>query len=215
MKYRIFQKTFILIFALLALIFIIVGFSVDKKGYTSNILAEIAGLFISVVVAILLVERFTEGQRKKRWERVRKLTHRSISHHLSNILLELFNHFPMPDHSPITAILDSRDQPNSNTIDAINNIIEQMKNSLQQGKVIAESSVEYFNAIKWDISQIRHDLMPRVIQSSEDQNLIDGLVELNDTIQDLQSTIIMRKRQNIFPNIIPVLEKIRDVYKYL
>jgi hypothetical protein len=212
------QKHFVILCVLLVLIIIVTGLTIDFKGYLGNILAEIAGLIISILVALLLVDRFTEIQRKKRWQKVRNLTHRSISHHLSNILLELFNHFPLPDHSVANTILICRDQPDTKPTEAVNNLIKQINTLQQQGKTTSEIIIEYFNSTKWDISQIRHDLIPRVIQSSDNQDLIDALVAFDDIVQDLQNAIILHKRfakQEALPDIISLLENILEIYQHL
>ncbi|MEO0100848.1 MAG: hypothetical protein ABIK84_00410 [candidate division WOR-3 bacterium] len=39
----------------LVLIILLVGFSIDGKGYLSNILAEMAGFIFSVLVALFLI----------------------------------------------------------------------------------------------------------------------------------------------------------------
>jgi len=212
------QKSLLVFGILIALIIMTIGFSIDFKGYLGNILAEIAGLIIGILVAFSLVDRFTEIQTKKRWGKVRKITHRSISHHLSNILLELFNHFPIPNHNIIDKILACREQPEINPIDVLTDLIEQINILFKERKINIEQIVQYFSAIKWDINQIQHDLIPRVIQSSDNQNLIDTLVEFDDIVQDLQNTIILHKRfakQEALPDVVPLLETINEIYKYL
>ncbi|MCX7785144.1 MAG: hypothetical protein N2201_02805 [candidate division WOR-3 bacterium] len=212
------NSLFILVLIVLALVFIIIGFSLNVKDYAINILAEMAGLFIGVIVAVLLVDRLTENQRKRRWARVRELTHRTISHHLSNIILELFNHLPLSRCPEILAILENRDQPNLKVIDALNNITEQIKNLLQDNKILMQPVIDYYNTIKWDVNQIRLDLIPRVMQSSDDQDLINALVEFDDKIQDIQTAMITHKHHidsNILARIVPLLETIQDIYKYL
>ena len=212
------QKSFVILGVLIVLIIITIGFAIDFKGYLGNILSEIAGLIISILVALLLVDRFTEIQREKRWHKVHNLTHRSISHHLSNVLLELFNYFPMPDHYSADTILVYRDQPDIKPTEAVNNLIGQIKILQQQGKLNNERAAEYFSSIKWYINQIQHDLMPRVIQSSDNQELIDVLIDFDDAAQELQSKIIAYKRftkQEALPDIIPLLESINEIYKYI
>ncbi|MEO0091578.1 MAG: hypothetical protein ABIK61_02555 [candidate division WOR-3 bacterium] len=203
---------------ILALIFIVSGFLFSSKDYAINILAELAGLFISIIVAILLVDRLTENQRRKRWARVRELTHRTIAHHLNNIILELFNHFPLPDYRAITTIVKSCDQPNPKIIDVLNTTIRWIKDLLERNKIPTSSAADYYNAIKWDVNQIRFDLIPRVMQSSDNQNLIDALVEFDDTMQDIQTAVVMQKQfkdTNILYHIIPLIETIQNIYKYL
>ena len=214
-----FNRKSILIFgALIAAIIMTIGFLIDFKGYLGNILAEIAGLIIGILIAFSLLDRFTELQAKKRWEKVRELTHRSISHHLNNILLELFNHFPLSDHSSASTILVCRDQPDTKPTEAVNNLISQINALSQQGKINVEQITQYFSAVKWNINLILHDLMPRVIESSDNQNLIDTLVEFDDIVQDLQNILIIHKRlaqQDVLPDIVPLLENIHKIYRYL
>lgn len=208
------QKYFVILCALLALIIIVTGLTIDFKGYLGNILAEIAGIFLGAIVVLLLVDRHTEYQQRKRWRKVRQLTHQVIASHLNNIIIEAFNHFPIKDHKPITAILDSRRRPSLDTLTAVNDLIVQ----LQQAKLSSESVIEYYTAIKWDINQIRQDLIPRVMQSSDDQDLINTLVDFDDTVQELQSKIIVYKKliqQDISSNILILLEKEKKIYEIL
>lgn len=212
------QKSFLIFGIIIAVIIITIGLLIDFKGYLGNILAEIAGLIISILVAFSLVDRFTEIQTKKRWGKVRKLTHRAIAHHLNSMLLELFNHFPIPNQNIINEILVCRDKPETKPIDVLTDLIEQINDLCKQGKINIQITTEYFNTIKLDISQIRHDLMPRVMQSSDNQDLINALVEFDDTIQDLQNALIVHRRfakQEILPDIIPLLKNIREIYQHL
>ncbi len=209
---------FILILLVLALFFIVAGFLLNVRDYAINILAEMAGLFIGVIVAVVLVDRLTENQRRKRWARVRELTHRTISHHLVNIMLELFNHFPLTNHRITATLLTSRDHLEPKMIEALNNIINQIKDLLTANKITNQSAFDYYHAIKWDVNQIRFDLIPRVMQSSDNQNLIDTLVEFDDTIQDIQTALIMQNQisdSDIRSHIVPLLETIQNIYKCL
>ncbi len=201
---------------ILALIFIVSGFLFSTKDYAINILAELAGLFIGIIIVILLVDRLTEHQRRKRWAQVSESTHRTIGHHLNNIVLELFNHFSLCDHYAIAAIIKNRDQSSIQMVNALNNIIAQIKDLLQENKISNLSATDYYNAIKWDVNQIRFDLIPRVMQSSDNQNLIDALVEFDDTMQDIQTAVVMQKQfkdTNILYHIIPLIETIQNIYK--
>ncbi len=218
MKKYISLKTFILLLTTLALLLIISGFFYDTQGFVSNILAEITGLFLGIVVAILLVDRITENQRKKKWERVRQISHRTIAHHLNNIVLELFNHFALTKDNSIITPLNNTDLSDTYQKPNLNKVIQQIKKLMALEQIQPESVRAYFNAIKWDIAQIRSDLMPRIIQSSDQQELIDALIEFDDLMQDLQSMLII-KRQIIQPTFYltfeQVFEKINDIYKLL
>jgi hypothetical protein len=221
MNLKLVQKLFILICIILALIISIIGFSIDFKGYLGNILAEIAGLLISVLVALLIVDRYTEYQRKKRWERVRKLTHQALASHLCDLITELFVYFPIEDNRLMKTIIESRSHPTPETINAIIDLTNQLRKipaTLSKGKSTSDVAVEYYNAVRLDINQIRHELIPRVIQSSDDQDLIDALIDFDDTVQELQNAIILHKRlvtHSAFPGIITLLEKSQAIYEAL
>jgi hypothetical protein len=61
-------------------------------------------------------------------------------------------------------------------------------------------------------------LIPRVLQSSDDQDLIDALIEFDDTAQELQNAIILHKRlvtHSVFPNLIMLFEKVQAIYEVL
>lgn len=62
-------------------------------------------------------------------------------------------------------------------IEVLNNIIGQIKDLLTANKTTNQSAFDYYHAIKWDVNQIRLNLIPRVMQSSDNQNLIEILVE--------------------------------------
>lgn len=221
MKRKIFQIWFIIVSLILASTFIIIGFSVDFKGYLGNILAEIAGLIISVLVALLIVDRYVESQRKQRWEKVRRLTHQALASHLNDLITEIFVYFPTADHSLMRILIAGRSCPTTETIKAITDLINQLRgilSILNKGKSTSDIAVEYFNTVKSDINQIRHDLIPRVLQSSDDQDLIDTLIEFDDTAQELQNAIILHKRlvsHSVFPNLIMLFEKVQAIYEVL
>jgi hypothetical protein len=221
MKLKLARNLFIIISLILALIIILIGFSVDFKGYLGNILAEIAGLIISVLVALLIVDRYVESQRKQRWEKVRRLTHQALASHLSDLITEIFVYFPTADHSLMRILIAGRSCPTTEMIKAITDLINQLRripDTLNKGKSTSDVAVEYYNAVKSDINQIRHDLIPRVLQSSDEQNLIDTLIEFDDTAQELQNAIILHKRlatHSVFPNLIMLFEKVQAVYEVL
>ena len=43
------------------------GFSLDARGFAGNALAEFAGMVVSVLLAVLVVDRVLDSARKRRW----------------------------------------------------------------------------------------------------------------------------------------------------
>ena len=72
--------------------------------------------------------------------------------------------------------------------------------------------------VKWDLDQIRDVLTPRVVQSSNDQQIIDALVEFDDARRKLHNAIIVHKRivtHSVFPDTIALLEQVQSLYGIL
>ncbi|MDH5186477.1 MAG: hypothetical protein OEW70_05370 [candidate division WOR-3 bacterium] len=121
-------------------------------------MAEIAGIIIIVLVALLLVDRYTQYHREKRWEKVRKLTHRALVSHLSDLITELFIYFTLENHTPMRTVIEGRSRPTNDTIKAINDLIIQLQNitpNTDVEKSTSDVAVEYYNAVRWEINQIR------------------------------------------------------------
>jgi hypothetical protein len=60
----------------------------DAPGYLGNLLAELTGIVISVVIAFLLVDPFISYQREKQWKKVRQMTYRALAAHLCDLTLD-------------------------------------------------------------------------------------------------------------------------------
>lgn len=211
---KIAQKSFVLTAVVIAIIIIVTGFIIDSKGYLSNILAELTGLIIGVLVALLLVDRLTEYQRAKRWEKVRKLTHQAIASHLTELMIEVFTYFPIQNQHIMSALIAGRIKPNSDMINAITDSINKLREIPSQEKSNSDTAVECYNTIKWNINQIRHELITRVLQSSDDQELIDALFEFDEIAQELQNAVIIHRKIKTYPvftYIITLLEKAQAI----
>jgi hypothetical protein len=171
----------------------IVGFSMDGKGFLGNLLSETAGIFASIIIALLIVDRYTEYQKQQQWARVRNLTYTAIVAHLCDLTTEMFIYFPVKDHRPMTPIIEGRDRPNPATITAMTNLASQLRrlpNVVSTEKSTSDLTVEFYEAVKWDLDQIRDVLTPRVVQSSADQEIINALVEFDNARRKLHNAIM-------------------------
>jgi hypothetical protein len=197
------------------------GFLIDARGFLGNILAGIAGIFASIIIALLFVENYSKYLRQGQWARVRNLTYQAIAAHLCDLTTDIFMYFPVRDHRHMTTIIDGRNHPNPATFDAMASLISQLRSlssSETPEKSTSDISVEFYEEVKWDFDQIRDVLTPRVVQSSDDQQLIDALMRLDQTRRNLHNAIIMHKRavtHSVFPHIIAVIEQVRLTYGLL
>jgi hypothetical protein len=106
-------------------------------------------------------------------------------------------------------------------VNAIGDVIEslrQVPGVATKDKSTDDIAVEYYEHVKWDLDQIRDVLMPRVVQSSNDQILIDALVELDDSRRELHNATIAHKKitvGGVVPNVVGLLDRARAVYSLL
>jgi hypothetical protein len=207
--------------AILVLVASVIGFFIDAQGFLGNLLAEIAGVFVSIIVALLIVDRFVEHQKEQQWARVRKLTYGAIAAHLCDLATEMLLYFPVKDHRPMTPIIEGRDHPNPDTITGMANLASQLcqlPSAVSKEKSTSDLSVEFYELIKWDLDQIRDVLTPRVIQNSNDQQIINALIEFDNARRKLHNAIIVHKQivtHSVFPDVIELLEQTQTLYSAL
>jgi hypothetical protein len=198
-----------------------VGLAVNTMGFLENLLSETVGIFVSIIVALLIVDKYTEHQKEQQWARVRNLTYQALAAHLCDLTTETFIYFPVGDHRPMTPIIEGRDHPNPATVPAIGDLISQLRklpSAVSAERSTSDLSVEFYDVIKWDLDQIRDVLTPRVVQSSSDQQIIDALIEFDDARRKLHNAIIVHKQivtHGVFPDAIALLEQARNLYGIL
>jgi hypothetical protein len=81
---------------LLALGALVGGFWIDFEGFAGNALAELAGVLISVLLAVFVVDRLLEDHRATRWALVSDQTLRTLDDALVRAGLALYLQLPAP-----------------------------------------------------------------------------------------------------------------------
>lgn len=195
-----------------------VGLFIDAKGFLGNLLSETAGIFASIIIALLIVDRYAEHQKEQQWAKVRNLTYAAIVNHLCDLAVEMVVYFPIKDHQPMTPIIEGRDRPNPATINAMANLaslLRQLPSAVSNEKSASDLAVEFYEAVKWDLEQIQDVLTPRIVQSSADQQIINALVEFDNARRKLHNAIIAHKQivtHSVFPAVIELLEQTQALY---
>jgi hypothetical protein len=182
---------------------IVLGFSVYcvDNDATQNLLAEGAGSFFSIFLAILVVNKMQDSFRAKQWKKVRMLTYRSLSSHISDALSQIYIFLPFLMYSPsdkhMSKIISGRNEPTKIAIEGINELIldlEKNKNYSTREKSFSDLCVEYYgSSAKWDLDQITNSILPRVMQESTDQEVIDALVRFDSVYREFINAIISHR----------------------
>ena len=65
-------------------------------------------------------------------------------------------------------------------------LLKRLPNSVSREESTSDVSVRFYQALRWDLDQIRDVITPRIMQYATDQVLIDRLVEFNDASRKLK-----------------------------
>ena len=217
-KHGQFGRSLILASIVVIVIASVVGFFIDAKSFLENLLSETAGIFASIIIALLIVDRYTEHKKEQQWTKVRDLTYAALTAHLCDLVTEMFIYFPVDDHRPMMRIIEGRDQPNPATIPAMADLASQLRHlpsAVSKEKSTSDLTVEFYEAVKWDLDQVQDVLIPRVMQSSADQEIINALVEFDSARGELHNAIIVHKQvvtHGAFPAVVALLEQTQSLY---
>jgi hypothetical protein len=189
----------------------IIGFILtDPEAFLGNTLAEATGLFVGILVTLLIVDKYLERQREKQWLRVREVTYEAIVTHLRDLLSNVV--FYLSEDVDLLIPL-ARDGEQSSKVIAV---IEVLKSQLEFfGGDKPTFSEAFYDAVKWDLDHIRDVLTPRVIQSSNDQHVIDALVEFDQASSEVHNVVVKQKkvsREDVYPSIVKFLERVQALY---
>lgn len=174
-----------------------------------------------MLLAVLVADRLGQYQRQLRWQKVRELTGAAIAAHLCDALSEVFVYFPILDDGPMARVLRGRNEPNADTAAGISHMGAQLReipSAVSAEKSSSDCAVEYYSAVKWDIDQVRDVLIPRLIESSADQDLIDSAVAFDQAARDLYTAVTVHQRvvtHGVLPDFLALVDKARGVYETL
>jgi hypothetical protein len=217
-----FGRWLLVILFLLAVGSVVGGFIVAGKQFALSLLAELAGTAFSVLLALVVIDWFLDYRRKIEWRLTGEITLRAIAVHLCEIAGALFLHYTELDYNVMEPIFAGHvEPPNDRILHAFDSLLESLreyKQPLAEAKIKSPSdiAVDYYEAVKWDLEQIRNVLTPRVLGGPKDRRLVDLLIQLDQAYRELQHAIVAHKQvctQSVFPDhIIPLIEATRDCY---
>ena len=72
----------------LAVIAVVVGFVASPDGFLGNLLAEVAGIFAGIALALTIAENLSQRRHREQWARVRRQTLRSLCGYIESIAFE-------------------------------------------------------------------------------------------------------------------------------
>jgi len=199
-----------------------IGFALNPIDFSGNLLAEVAGNAVSILLGLLVVDWFLEYRRKREWSRAEAFTLKAIAVHLCEIAGSTFLHFPDMSFDAVGAIFEGHGRPpNPKTLQGFKDLVSELRSYELPMRVARRMSpsdiaIDYYDAVKWDLDQIQNVLTPRLMQGPADQALIDLLVEFDDSHRELRHSIIAHKQactQDVFPKVISLVESAGRLYQ--
>ncbi len=212
----------IFVIALFAFVISLILGVVFPNGFVGNLLAEFAGVGLSTLVGVFVVDRLISQQERLKWARARKFILSSITSHLSDAMTDLFEYIPTIQNDKLMmAIIKARSSPSKETVQALKDIARQMDSNRGLGNpaiYLSDYAIEWYKHAKWDLNQIQSLLIPRAIDSQINQGLIDGLLAFDKAIRDFHSAAISHQHvvtDAAYPALINLVNSAADLYSVL
>jgi len=204
----------------IAAICLVTGFQIDAKSMSVNVLAGLACIAFGIPIAIWIVDRYLKHIARRRWSRVDTLTYRAIATHLCDSAVEILIGIDvLNDLRPMAPIQEGRDRPDAQTIEgliALAKLLRAVPNPANND--LSDAAIECYKASKWDLDQVCDSLLPRVIEYSDDQDLIDALIELDAVRRTLHNSMIAHQQVvtgGVFYHLPELVDASAKVYRAL
>jgi hypothetical protein len=169
-------------------VILVVGVVTDRDSFVSNLLAELAGVAVGVLVALFLVDRVTAARRRERWLRVRRQTFDAIYAHISDLARKALLYTPVGDYRE-PGWVDSwfafgGDHPTGAAAQVLREVGKALHEQAEElssrdGPGVANSRVA-LDVVTPHVAQIRDVLIPRLIDFDEVPNLVERLLAMSD-----------------------------------
>mgnify|MGYP001809901158 CR=1 FL=1 len=172
----------------------------DTKAFLVNLLSGIAVSGISLITGFFLVDRVIEYLRDKRWSKARQLVFCSMAHHFHEVITWMSVYLSVQDGIEYPLPIISRiGVPNLETIKYSGQLIDNLTRKINEREPLSYSSTGYMSDLKsvinfykwieWRLDHIERVLVPRLIESSTEQVLIDDLIDLEASIYTFRISI--------------------------
>lgn len=214
-------RRLVVIGACVAIASSLLALRVDERGFVVNILAGLVTLFIGILVAVSVVDRFAKVQRQREWQNVERFTLRALAVHLCEITGAVFRFYDVPIGA--VSVFFSRDQGtiDASVLDSFGPLLERLRKGPRPNNAKdspSDVAIRYYEEMGWDLDQIQNVLTPRVIDIATNQRLIDTLVEFGDTRRALHHAIIAHRQavtQGVFEHIVALIEGAARLYEVI
>jgi|SRR5579864_4877113 len=202
------------------LVCLAVGLRLDAKSMTVNLAAGFVCTAVGIPVAIWIIDSYLKHTARRRWSRVDILTYRAIAAHLCDSAVEILIGIDvLNDLRPMPDIQEGRDKPDPKTIEGLSALAKLLRATPNPANNdLSDKAIECYKASKWDLDQLCDSLLPRVIEYSDEQDLIDALIVLDGVRRTLHNSMIGHEQVvtgGVFCHLPELVEASAQVYTAL
>lgn len=196
-----------------------IGYSIDAKEYLTNILTEITSLVITIFFISIIIDRYHKYQKQNQWNQVRNVTYTGIIELLIDMFSDLTQSFPeifekKLDYEKTIGLISNWEKHDpKDVVDAINLIIKTYNrvfkklynlpktttvakikkfycdNIRKPAKPISKIFYDYFKNNKSNIDRLRDVYIPRVFDFSDEQEIINELVQFDRFYHNTENVV--------------------------
>ncbi len=195
---------------------IIVGAFLGKVDFWTNILAELVGLILGILATLTIVEYLLKKHREKEWDKIKQITLKQIATHIA----DMYTNFEFLDlcraGDLFSRVINGRNKPLLDAYKAMTKIPEEINKTValrikENEEALIEDIESLYKDSKWDISQILEVLLPRVMEISEDKELISEILKLDEYYRAWENARIANRKAGIGYD--TILNRALDTFK--
>jgi hypothetical protein len=192
------------------------GFKIGLNGFGSNVLAELIGVVAGIGVAILVVERLLDRDRRSRWRLVEVETIETLRFALVKAALTLYLHLPAPRSTTAHPYVMHKQ---GRLDEGLQNLTAELRD--YEAEVFTSDSFrELLDSVAPYLNFVRDSVMQRLLTVGPDPELIKRLAMLESTFEDLDFHAWLDDRLKSRPGqpmrrMAKLVDSMRDVVAYI
>lgn len=191
----------------------------QDSEFQKHLVAEFTGILLGIFLALVIVDDY----RDKSWKKTRILIYDSLIYDLCLIIEKLCLNLSaiLEDESiELIPIISDKEKANLVTYNTIHNI-SKIIHKLEARELEVHSS-DYLTNFDTDIKdctfEIKFFITQALVRSSDDDEIIKALIDLNNKISNFQSATYAYKAcsaPTVMPDLISLIESLEKLYKLI
>ena len=214
--YRI--RLMLLIIALVLTVSMSVDWLINGIDAIKRVPAIMTGLGLAALLTILLLNPIADLVRRRQWREARIIIYNVVRNHVCDIADKAYLYMQIGNKKDRKLINFGRGMPMFETAMGLSHLITDMKNVRRRSygeDEFPRKSMQYYESIKWNIEQMQMVVIPRVLQFSVDEEVVESLIGFDDACRRLMKSAVGQGESadyKMYVNMINMVEAAAEVY---